>query len=206
MVNEAQKALLNDLVGCNGIYTTTINDFTHETEGTKLLYLKRAITLQGIHFLESLDQLYKENIDDQLKPEYIDLIRSLKMINNLYFNQEINYDEYGIRFTLDHYFSRIGSVNPDEFKTYIHESIEEITGEYYPQEEASIEHDILTRLELERSKKGAPHWRNELDFLTQSEKVRPAIVRFDSIFRFVGSGRLIAEFVVDEGVLAPTPA
>ena len=53
----------------------------------------------------------------------IEFIRALKLINDLCFNYDVKYSEFGTRKALTHYFSALGSVVFADFKVTIQDII-----------------------------------------------------------------------------------
>lgn len=126
MPNSAQKTLLDSFIAEDGIYLQPILEYEHVSLGTKLLYLERAITQNCKIFLQSLDKLYNLEGGELVKAANIECIRALKVINDLCFNNEVKYDEFGsARTALTHYFSSLGEINAQAFQTTIKESINE---------------------------------------------------------------------------------
>src|SRR5580692_3362811 len=103
-LTRAQKELLDSFFGREGFYLETIRENDDVNLGTKLLYLERAVNEPPQIYLESLKKLC-------LTPEKastIELIRALKVINDLYFNNLIKY--YGIKNAVDHFFHGLGQI------------------------------------------------------------------------------------------------
>lgn len=118
-LTRAQKELLDTYFGREGFYLETIRENEDINLGTKLLYLERAISEPPKIFLESLKKLC-------LSPEkasIIELIRSLKVINDLHYNNPIKYDNYGVKHAVDHFFHGLGQVELLELQLAVKEHI-----------------------------------------------------------------------------------
>jgi hypothetical protein len=116
-LTRAQKELLDSFFGREGFYLETIRENDDVNLGTKLLYLERAVNEPPQIYLESLKKLC-------LTPEKastIELIRALKVINDLYFNNLIKY--YGIKNAVDHFFHGLGQIESSELKLAVKEHI-----------------------------------------------------------------------------------
>jgi len=97
--------------------------------GTKLLYLKRAIEEKDDTFLISLDKLYSSHLNS------IPIIQALKSINDLYFDNHINFGDYGPnrqegparvpRTAHWQYFRNFGTVNLEACQRFIKQFIGE---------------------------------------------------------------------------------
>lgn len=119
VISEAQMELLEDLVGVEGHLTTVVGEALELNRATKILYLQRAISQSCAEFNISLDELNefyvkkaaadeaKASYDKKLKPndERLDVIRSLKAINDLYHNNEVAY--------------KADAPMPDDFPSYL---------------------------------------------------------------------------------------
>jgi predicted nucleic acid-binding protein len=119
MLTVAQRELLDSFIADEGIYFETIRDYPGLNLGTKVLYLERAISQNCQTFLQSLDKLYQPGLDGEAKTAHIEFIRALKVINDLYFDNQVKYDEFGTRAALTHYFGSLGNIVPGDFQTTI---------------------------------------------------------------------------------------
>jgi len=123
MPNSAQLELLNSFFSEQGLFFEIIRDDSTFNLGTKILYLERAINQDCQTFLESLDKIYNPDLVADAKAANIEFIRALKLINDLCFNYDVKYSEFGTRKALTHYFSALGSVVFADFKVTIQDII-----------------------------------------------------------------------------------
>ncbi len=132
-LNEAQKSSLEEHLenALSAIDEFPVSDALTNT--LKRTILEKAVTQNPRDFYKSLDELYalcskiqyKEEIEipeqRNRKGEVIsssktitqsinglDLIRSFKLINDICFNSEVKFADFGIRRTINHYFDRLG--------------------------------------------------------------------------------------------------
>ena len=175
MLTIAQRDCLKGFVGCElvtiqekihydwGIYLDSVKSYDGVDLGTKILYLEKSITQDCQTFLNTLDKLYKPELIGAAKEANLDFIRSLKMINDLCFNNKVKYDIYGVRDALTHFFSSLGPFNPQDFKDeiqkMIHQGIEVLSQNH--QEEIIARK--RKREEEEKTITNQSDWRNELD-------------------------------------------
>ena len=118
MLTVVQQDLLNDLIGPEGCFMDNVINSSSFSSGCKIMYLQRAIKLNCHQFLNTLDTLY-----DDSKPETLDMIRSLKLINDLCFNHQIQVNSI-LKSALDHCFAQISQdVVPALFQQAIIEII-----------------------------------------------------------------------------------
>ena len=153
MPNATQLSLLDSFFGENGDFFLAIHEDKTFSLGTKLLYLDRAIQEECNRF-----------------------IRALKLINDLYFNNDVKYSSFGIRKALEHYFIALGPIEACDFKIAIRECIEarkiQIQFDSTSQEIRSqmdrrlFEEETIARLTL---------WREELD-LPQEQMIPQAMI------------------------------
>ena len=78
MLTVAEIDLLNEFIGPEGCFFQTIVEHPGFSLGCKLIYLKRAITLNCQAFLNCLDNLYHHK-----NPATLEFIRPLKHLNDL---------------------------------------------------------------------------------------------------------------------------
>ena len=185
MLATAQKDFLETLIGSTlvttseethyewGIYLDSVKSYDGVDLGTKILYLEKSITQDCQTFLNTLDKLYKPELIGAAKEANLDFIRSLKTINDLFFNNKVHYDNflgacriYAERDALTHFFSSLGSFNPQDFKDeirkMIHQGIEILSQDH--QEEITTQKQ--KREEVEKTITNQSDWRNELDLPT----------------------------------------
>lgn len=110
-MNKEQKKLLNVFLGKKGLIFAAIERDSSLNSGIKILYLRRAMTQDCHEFNSSLDKLYRST--------NIEFIRMLKMINDLYFNNEIKIPKNEVKRALHHFFGLLGDVNIDTFQAII---------------------------------------------------------------------------------------
>ena len=160
MINSSQQDLLNSFLAKEGIYFETILENNNIDLGTKILYLERAINLDSSHFFRSLDKLY-----NMQEPDNIELIRALKIINDLYYNNIIKYDDFGIKKALNHYFSLLGPVDEEAFqkviKEMMHENISVLYKNSKPEENITDQRIIREMAEMDIEENTM--WRYKLD-------------------------------------------
>ncbi|EKD75810.1 MAG: hypothetical protein ACD_44C00023G0001 [uncultured bacterium] len=178
MLTIAQRDCLKGFVGCElvtiqekihydwGIYLDSVKSYDGVDLGTKILYLEKSITQGCQTFLNTLDKLYKPELMGAAKEANLDFIRSLKTINDLFFNNKVKYGIYGVRDALTHFFSSLGPVNPQDFKDeiqkMIHQGIEVLSQDH--QEEITAQKQ--KQEEVEKTITNQSDWRNELDLPT----------------------------------------
>ena len=118
-LTRTQQDVLNGYIGRDGIYLHTIRENKDINLGTKLLYLERAIKERPKEFLTHLKQIC-------LAPEKessIELVRALKVINDLYHNNQIQYGDYGVKRASDHFFNGCGKVDLSDLQLLVREAI-----------------------------------------------------------------------------------
>jgi hypothetical protein len=173
MITTAQAALLNELIGEDGCYFETIKEDSSINVGTKILFLQRAISEAPPIFLKSLDKLYQDGLDDD--ESNLELIRSLKTMNDLCFNQQVKFGEHGERNVIEHFFAKLGDINLSDITSAIkaHGSARIIAlsetqpSEIKAQQEAWAQHenDILPNMD----------WRLLVDLLDAQTQGIPGI-------------------------------
>lgn len=120
MPTVAQIDLLKSFIApAEGIYFDTIREYAPLDLGTKISYLERAISQDGLTFLNSLDKLYQPALEDPARTANLDFIQSLKLINDLCFNNTVKNGIYGLRPVLELHFSALGPIDADDFKTAV---------------------------------------------------------------------------------------
>lgn len=171
MLNDTQEQLLEEMLGPEGFYYQAIIENPDFDLGTKSLYLKLAITQECHDFLVSLDKLY-----DGSKSS-LDLIRNLKVINDLCFNNDMLFDPYGVRSALPHFFGRIG---PDpsltDFQPLIKQHIQaRLTHLQQSQEAEFLEQQSQARDILENRGAGQMMWRTLLALPAAQLETQPVL-------------------------------
>ena len=122
-MNRTQEEVLDSFLGAEGSDYETIRDDDTIDLGTKLLYLERAITQDCETFNQSLDKLYRTDLEGAAERAHLDLIQSFKVINNLCFNNQVQYGDFGVRDALTHYFGSLGEVDADAFRVAIQQRV-----------------------------------------------------------------------------------
>lgn len=120
MPNPAQLELLHSFFGEEGIYSSTIENTDVLDTITKMVLLEKAITEDYQTFLTTIDKL---NMTVNQKSPEEELIRALKAMNDVCFNNDVMYGEYGTRPALEHYFGSLGAIHANEFQEATRELI-----------------------------------------------------------------------------------
>ncbi len=173
-VNKSQLELIKSLIGFDGIYFETIKDEDGIDSGTKILYLERAISEDCQTFLKSLDKLYQPESN-------IELIRALKTINDLFFNNEVKNSDHGMKSALQHWFGRLGDIdNVDAFKKIIEELVNKgITVISIGKESEEIDKQKENRITAEETSTSQTGWRAIID-LPHAQSVFVGVERFNT--------------------------
>ena len=163
MPNSTQRALLDSFIAEEGIYFETIRDDEAFNLGTKVLYLERAISQNCHNFLQSLDKLYNPDLVAAAKTANVEFIRALKLINDLCFNHQVKYVQYGTRPALTHFFGSLGDINHSDFQTDIQTII---NARIATLREGHVEEATAQKTARETAETGIARrtgWRAELD-------------------------------------------
>lgn len=163
MPNQTQIEFLDELIGPEGTYFELIQEDISFDLGTKVLYLERAIHLNCRAFLRALDKLYDENLVGEAKTSNEEFIRALKLINDLYFNNQVKYDVFGTRPALMHYFGSLGDVHPDEFRALIQQITESRIAELQEGNLEQVAMEKAARIESEAYIIRQTGWRELFD-------------------------------------------
>lgn len=114
MLNNSQLELLEHYLGLDGIYTLSLKESTGLSTMAKFIYFKRACMAGNCYqFNRFLDTLYNGC--------NLELIRTLKTVNNLCFNQNVVYGNNQFP-ALEHFFRGLGPINSDELKSACHKT------------------------------------------------------------------------------------
>ncbi|OGT69287.1 MAG: hypothetical protein A3I12_01210 [Gammaproteobacteria bacterium RIFCSPLOWO2_02_FULL_38_11] len=202
MLTIAQRDCLKGFVGCElvtiqekihydwGIYLDSVKSYDGVDLGTKILYLEKSITQGCQTFLNTLDKLYKPELMGAAKEANLDFIRSLKTINDLFFNNKVKYGIYGVRDALTHFFSSLGPFNPQDFKDeiqkMIHRGIEVLSQNH--QEEIIARK--RKREEEEKTIANQSNWRNELDLPSDQRRNSARLVGAQTRLSFIDTAFL----------------
>ncbi len=169
-INTAQLEILEAFIGPMGIYFETILDDKEENLGTKIVFLQKAIEEEPQAFSKSLDYLFV----DSSQENNLELIRSLKIINDFCFNNDIKYGQYGIKSALTHFFGRFGKVEPSSFqekiRSMIREQIKSLLNEANL-EQIETEKETANLLLDEDLNQANPQWRQKLDLPSNQNSV-----------------------------------
>lgn len=188
-LNATQQHLLDSFFGVEGDYSTIIREYTGLEAGIKSLYLQRAITMSRHDFLASLDKLYPVDTHVTERAQVFEVIRSLKFINELYFNHSIHLMHLNIdKPVLAHCFD---SISPPQF-------LAAGLGEFQASITAHVQRERLTlnseqtheqmtrRIRAEKSIVGDASWRLVTDLPIAYRRARAsasASLKCCSIFR-----------------------
>jgi hypothetical protein len=200
-MNSTQQNLLDDFIGEKGIYFETIKEDKIFDLGTKVLYLERAISQNCQNFLQSLDKLYNPCLSDEAKTDHVELIRALKLINDLCFNHQVKYEikyddfesDFEIRSALTHYFGLLDhDIEPRDFQETIQKIINERITELCIDHEKEAEKQKVEREAAEENIAPQVGWRTELDLPTnQLPQEAYAELNNDAIDRLVDEGHIL---------------
>lgn len=160
---SAQLELLDSFISNEGIYFEIIRDYVGMDLGTKVLYLERSITQDCRSLLRSLNKLFQPGAEGSVKKENIELIRAFKVINDLCFNNDVKYGGFGLRKTLQHYFSSLAPVNPEAFQEVIKETINKRIQQLSEGCEKLVSEQRSARETAEMDIPGHSGWRETLD-------------------------------------------
>lgn len=125
-MNKAQRELLESYFGEEGIYADAIINTKLIDEYTKIKYLNNAIEMIPSVYQVQLDLLFNPKESDEHQKNSLELIRSLKFINDCFHNNEVNYHPYGVRKCLDHHFLSLGPIDVEHFKKEITDLVRKI--------------------------------------------------------------------------------
>lgn len=163
MLNLAQLQFLESFISAQGIYFEVIRDEENVDFGTKVLYLLRAIDQDCAMFVRSLDKLYYSFLRVNKRNKGLEFIRALKIINDLYYNNEVKFDEYGVRVALEHYFGALGPINEESFQLKINELVHNRVDELCVNRKEEVCQQIINREIIEDSCAIHIGWRKKLD-------------------------------------------
>lgn len=163
MPNSAQMNLLESLIGSEGIYTSTIFESSKIDNGTKVLYMRRALENDCYDYNELLGKLYLITGTPEEINEWTELMRALKVINDIYCNNTVKYENLGLRSAHDHYFSRLGATDLQAFQQAITELITHEIETFSSGREAEINEQIQTRISRESTTGTSQWWQPKLD-------------------------------------------
>ncbi|MES2216975.1 MAG: hypothetical protein V4501_01045 [Pseudomonadota bacterium] len=89
-ITPDQLQLLEDMLGEDGYVITTVSQATEINHATKILYLQQALHQSCEDFNVSLDELNARYNNES--SERLEVIRSLKTLNDLYYNNKAEYE------------------------------------------------------------------------------------------------------------------
>lgn len=174
-LGNAQLRFLKELMSDN---IDTING-SSLAPGIRVLYLERAIKEPLQMFLNSLDRLYFSH------PEQcsIDVIRALKLIHDLYHDNDIKFDIYGNKSALSHYFGSIGKkIDHKSFQQIIRGIIHQAIEQAISLDATIVQQQKAIRLSEEQEMKEDPGWRTQMD-LPYDQRQQEDTAGLNSIFR-----------------------
>ncbi len=163
-ISKQQHDFLEEMLGSDGLYSSTIKESDLINRGTKVLYLNWATSLACQAFNVKLDRLYQSGLVGMQDESNLGLIRSFKFINNIYFNNEVKFGEHGIRDAVDHWFGRLGGkVDLADMRMALNSMVRNITNELKDGFTTELSEEIKAReLEDEQITRQAG-WRRTLD-------------------------------------------
>ncbi len=165
-----------------GIYLDAVTDSDAFDWGTKILYLKKAVTESPKDFRESIDRL------GELSKAQLDVVESLKFINDICFNNLVRYsyktpasdlapegvEQKSDKLALEVYFKNVGDTNPDLIKEIVSQAIaaraEELT-KAHPEAEQQMAARLANKDKIEPN----DAWRVTLD-LPDKQKMDSRII------------------------------
>ncbi len=167
-LNKAEQDLLDSFISDTGSHFETILFYDAIDIGTKCIYLKKAISEDCATFLDSLDRLYctqAEMIHDARQMEFI---TALKFINDICFNNDVLYEDFGTRSAITHYFSFRRSLDEISSPVSFKKTVECMTFERIAELEELISKDelrsqIVERGWIESAEHFSKQWRSRLN-------------------------------------------
>ena len=119
LLSNTQADLLNDMIGRDkdGDYGYIFASIVENKllASVQILYLRKAVTQDYQSFNTDIDKLYNQLLSINHpyyivpKSEVIEFIKSLKIINDICFNNQGKYNESGIKTALDFFFGSVSS-------------------------------------------------------------------------------------------------
>jgi hypothetical protein len=173
MLTRSQYHVLKSYFGSEGNFSLTILEDNTIDASTKIIYLQRALK-QPLHlFLASLDILYNDEFQGHDQQNHLELIRCLKLINDLKFNHEIRFGIYGNKLARDHFFNMLGELESSAFEKMLTKLIKKLKGQIGLQNNPSlIRKNCQIRLSLEYETPPNIEWRTKL-ILPTAQQVLP---------------------------------
>lgn len=162
-ITTAQHELLQSFFGCEGCYFEALSELSTVDLGTKVLYLERAIEQDCQTFLKSLDKLYPIDPTESQKKECIDLIIPLKLINDLFYNNEIKLDDYGVKKAHLYYFGKLGQVDSKSLSAEVEALTNFNIKTLVDDREKEVAQQKNSRINAENNISRNTHWRKERD-------------------------------------------
>lgn len=158
MLTVSQQKFLEALIGPLGQITKAIKSFPGCHQSTKLLYFKRAVYQQGETFLNSIDKLFHPNLSEHEFQNLLEFVQMLKLLNDLCFNNLIDYQEQQSYPALLCYFGN-ESVDSEEIQRTIQAMVGKRSTEILSQLPISIFLEIQIRKLLEKEIQQNMEWR-----------------------------------------------
>lgn len=159
---QVNQNLLESFFSLEGIYYEIIKEDGSLDNGTKILYLLRAITVPSQEFLVLLDKLYSGDLTKEKQSDRLEVVRAFKLINDLFLNTPVKYGVWGIRTAHSHYF--VGAVDEEIVKSAIKKLIDAAIIDL---SSSNSEHEKMNRIESEKTIAPNPGWRLSLDLANQ---------------------------------------
>lgn len=160
-MDEKQKQLLFRFIGVNSVFFEQLRNNEHIDIGSKITYLKKALSLSSESFLIVLDKLYELSFKDSEQAAQISL-NGLKLLNDFYFNRTIDTGKP----ILEQYFGSLGAINHKEFQIFISKVIDSNISVLTQR----VDRTLINRQKLELTVKeahtaGNTAWRNTSSML-----------------------------------------
>jgi hypothetical protein len=153
-MNAAQLAVLDSFIGSNGIYILEILESELIDKGTKIIYLQRALTCDCFTFNEWISKL----IPLTNMTKWRTLAEAFKFINDIYNNNEVTYDEYGVYRAHGHYFKNLGDIDINALQSAVRSHIDQAVSTIYADDKQSLEIQMQARLDNEQHLPVNPYW------------------------------------------------
>ena len=152
-IGHTQYVLLKNLIDDN---IDNIIDYGVNA-GTLELYLSRALQESAQDYLFSLDKLYDSH------NKQLDIIRSFKCLHDIYKNNDVKYEDHGLRKALTHYFGKLGKISHPRIQVVMEHLLLKKSQASYNEKNNDIEKQKLDRITEEAEIKGDYNWRYLLD-------------------------------------------
>jgi tetratricopeptide (TPR) repeat protein len=161
MPNPQQTEILDSLMSGDNASFKAVAQCKSVDFGTKVSYLERAITENGKAFLQSLDKIYLPGMRGEAKEENLALIRSLKLINDLYRDNLVKVGNSEEK-ALTHYFQSDEKLDVTDIQNMIRNRVYAQIAELTKGRVDAVSWQKQAREAAEASIKGSSGWRIEL--------------------------------------------